>query len=95
MKRLLQGIIIILLLCSAASVLASEIVPLTIKWEVGKDDEPMRRMADKILCVDGLKVFQTVAFGYGDGGGAAISNTQLYEEKNGKVVPVRCDTEKK
>jgi len=52
-------------------------------------------MADKILCVDGLKVFQTVAFGYGDGGGAAISNTQLYEEKNGKVVPVRCDTEKK
>lgn len=95
MKRLLQGIIILFLLCSAAPVLASEIVPLTITWEVGKDDEPMRRMADKILCVDGLKIFQTVAFGYGDGGGAAISNTQLYEEKNGKVVPVRCDTEKK
>ena len=95
MKRLLQGIIVLFLLCLATPVLASEIVPLTITWEVGKDDEPMRRMADKILCVDGLKVFQTVAFGYGDGGGAAISNTQLYEEKNGKVVPVRCDTEKK
>ncbi len=95
MKRLLQGIIVMFLLCSAASVLASEVVHLTTKWEVGSDDEPMRRMADKILCVDGLKVFQTVAFGYGDGSGAAVSNIQLYEEKHGKVVPVRCDTVKK
>ena len=46
---------------------------------------------DRVLCVDGLKVFQTIAFGYGDGTGAAISNIQLYEEKDGKVVPVRCE----
>lgn len=45
---------------------------------------------DRVLCIDGLKVFQTIAFGYGQGTGAAVSNIQLYEEKNGKVVPVRC-----
>lgn len=95
MKRLLQGLMVVFLLCLAASVLAAEITPLEVKWEVGKDDEPMRRMADKVLCVDGLKVFQTVAFGYGDGSGAAVSNIQLYEEKDGKVVPVRCDNAKK
>jgi hypothetical protein len=94
MKRLLQGLVVVFLFCSAVSVLASEIAPLTAKWEIGKDDEPMRRMVDKVLCIDGLKVFQTVAFGYGDGSGAAVSNIQLYEEKNGKVVPVRCSPAK-
>ena len=43
-----------------------------------------------LICVDGLKVFQTIAIGYGNGTGAAVSNIQLYEEKNGKVVPVKC-----
>jgi len=51
--------------------------------------------SDRIICVDGLKIFQTIAFGYGDGTGAAVSNIQLYEEKNGKVVPVRCSSEPK
>lgn len=42
-----------------------------------------------VLCVDGLKVLQS--FGYGPGPG--VSTIQLYEEKNGKVVPVRCNNE--
>lgn len=41
---------------------------------------------DRILCVDGLKVFQTSTTGDGTG----VSNIRLYEEKDGKVVPVRC-----
>lgn len=50
---------------------------------------------DRILCVDGMKIFQTVAFGAGNGYGAAISNIQLYEEKNGKVVPATCTDKRK
>ncbi len=95
MKKLFPGLVAMVVLCSAVSVLAAEITPLTSNWEVGKDDEPMRRMVDKVLCVDGLKVFQTVVFGYGDGSGAAVSNMQLYEEKDGKVVPVNCSAEGK
>lgn len=48
-----------------------------------------------MLCVDVLKVFQTIAFGYGESTVPAVSNIQLMEEKNGKVVPVRCDSGKK
>ncbi len=50
---------------------------------------------DRVLCVDGMKIFQTVAFGAGNGYGAAISNIQLYEEKNGKVVPATCTDKRK
>lgn len=57
----------------------------------GAGADEHRYGSDRIICVDGLKIFQTIAFGYGNGTGAAVSNIQLYEEKNGKVVPVRCD----
>ena len=50
---------------------------------------------DRILCIDGLKVFQTISFGAGNGYGAAVSNIQLYEEKNGKVVPATCTDKRK
>jgi hypothetical protein len=53
------------------------------------------RKTDRILCVDGLKVFQTTAIGYGKGAATAVSNIQLYEENNGKVVPVRCKLSEK
>ena len=46
---------------------------------------------NRVLCVDGLKVFQTIANGRGQGTGVAVSNTQLYEERNGKVVPAKCN----
>lgn len=50
---------------------------------------------DRILCIDGMKVFQTIAFGAGNGYGAAVSNIQLYEEKKGKVVPATCTDKRK
>lgn len=50
---------------------------------------------DRILCIDGMKVFQTIAFGAGNGYGAAVSNIQIYEEKNGKVVPATCTDKRK
>jgi hypothetical protein len=46
---------------------------------------------NRVLCVDGLKVFQTIANGRGQGTGVGVSNTQLYEERNGKVVPAKCN----
>jgi hypothetical protein len=40
--------------------------------------------------VDGFKVFQTIVFGFVKDGGAAVSNIQLMEAKEGNLVPVRC-----
>ena len=73
----------------STSVFASEISELAEAAEGG----PVLRVRDRVLCVDGLKVFQTTAFSYGEkkGTGAAVSSIQLYEEKSGKVVPVRCE----
>ena len=50
---------------------------------------------DRVLCIDGMKIFQTIAFGAGNGYGAAVSNIQLYEEKNGKVIPATCTDKRK
>ncbi|MES9882656.1 MAG: hypothetical protein ABW185_17455 [Sedimenticola sp.] len=51
-----------------------------------------------VLCVDGLKLLQTVGptagGAWGNGAGfnlnPSVSTIQLYEERGGKVVPVRC-----
>jgi hypothetical protein len=32
----------------------------------------------------------TIVFGFKNDGGAAVSNIQLMEEKNGTLVPVHC-----
>ena len=45
---------------------------------------------DRVICVDGLKLFQTVGPGWGAGANPAISTIQLYEERDGKVVPAKC-----
>ena len=50
----------------------------------------LKNVHDRVLCVDGFKVFQTIVFGFVKDGGAAVSNIQLMEEKNGNLVPVRC-----
>lgn len=44
------------------------------------------KTVDRVMCVDGLKVFQTASYYKG----VAISTIQLYETKNGKVVPATC-----
>jgi len=91
-RRVLQVFLWVGLLILSTSVFASEIIELSRNGEVDRDD---RGRFDRVLCVDGLKVFQSLSYGYGNGSGAAVSNIQLYEEKDGKVTPVRCSSEKK
>ncbi|MCP3671276.1 MAG: hypothetical protein GY814_12755 [Gammaproteobacteria bacterium] len=47
-----------------------------------------------VLCVDGLKILQTVGPAAGWGGGVgfshAVSTVQLYEERDGKALPAKC-----
>ena len=74
-------------------VLASEIKEMVAENGGGREGNQVNRVRDRVLCIDGLKVFQTIAFGHvrsPGGSGAAVANIQLYEEKNGNVVPVRC-----
>ncbi|MCK4502865.1 MAG: hypothetical protein KAU22_07495 [Desulfuromonadales bacterium] len=93
-KKSLAVLFILFFVFCSSYVFASEIN------EIAKDTHPpkdilrqsTREFHDRILCIDGLKVFQTIAFGYGNGTGAAVSNIQLYEEKKGKVIPVRCSS---
>jgi len=91
LAKILSSVCCCLVLTSGFAV-ASEIKEMT--QAAGKQGQVKTRSIDRILCVDGLKVFQTVAFGYGDGTGAAVSNIQLYEERKGNVVPVLCDSSK-
>jgi len=50
----------------------------------------LQNVHDRVICVDGFKVFQTIVFGFAKDGGAAVSNIQLMEERNGSLVPVLC-----
>lgn len=50
---------------------------------------------DRVICVDGLKLFQTTGMGGGTSTVQVISTIQLYETKNGKVVPATCDAKAK
>lgn len=50
----------------------------------------LQNVNDRVLCVDGVKVFQTIVFAFKENGGSAVSNIQLMEERNGYLVPVRC-----
>lgn len=90
-KRLLQVIFVVFVLSFSGFVFASEIKELKAMGPPAERPENMAKTVDRVLCIDGLKVFQTIAFGFGNGTGSAVSNIQLYEEKKGKVVPVRCE----
>jgi len=50
----------------------------------------LKNVYDRVLCVDGFKVFQTIVFAFAEDGGSAVSNIQLMEAKDGNLVPVRC-----
>ena len=79
------GVVLLLVLGSVALVFAD--IRQTQKERGGSD---LQNVHDRVLCVDGFKVFQTIVFGFVKDGGAAVSNIQLMEEKNGMLVPVRC-----
>jgi hypothetical protein len=79
------GVVLLLVLGSVALVFAD--IRETQRERGGSD---LQNVHDRILCVDGFKVFQTIVFGFVQNGGASVSNIQLMEEKDGKLVPVRC-----
>jgi hypothetical protein len=79
------GVVLLVVLGSVALVLAE--IRETQKERGGQG---LQNVHDRVLCVDGFKVFQTIVFGFVKDGGAAVSNIQLMEEKNGNFVPVRC-----
>jgi hypothetical protein len=79
------GVVLLLVLGSVALVFAD--ISETQRERGGSD---LQNVHDRVLCVDGFKVFQTIVFGFVQDGGASVSNIQLMEEKDGKLVPVRC-----
>ncbi len=79
------GIMLLAVLGSVALVSAG--IKETQRKRGGSD---LQNVHDRVLCVDGFKVFQTIVFGFVNEGGAAVSNIQLMEEKDGKLIPVRC-----
>ena len=86
MKKIFRlGIVLLLVLGTVALVFAE--IRETQRERGGPD---LKNVHDRVLCVDGFKVFQTIVFGFVKDGGAAVSNIQLKEEKNGNLVPVRC-----
>jgi len=84
-KNILMAAILLLSLCCTSSAYAE--IDVEERQRGGAD---LQNVHDRVLCVDGLKVFQTIVFGFSKGGGAAVSTIQLMEEKNGMLVPVRC-----
>ena len=86
MKKFFRaGVVLLLVLGSVALVFAG--IKETQRTRGGSD---LQNVHDRVLCVDGFKVFQTIVFGFVKDGGAAVSNIQLMEEKDGMLVPVRC-----
>jgi hypothetical protein len=85
MKKIFCAGVLLFLVLTSTSAFAG--IKETDKERGGSD---LQNVHDRILCVDGFKVFQTIVFGFVNDGGAAVSNIQLMEEKNGNLVPVRC-----
>ena len=86
MKKFFRLGIVLLLVVGTVALVFAEIRE-TQRERGGRD---LQNVNDRVLCVDGFKIFQTIVFGFVKDGGAAVSNIQLMEEKNGNLVPVRC-----
>jgi hypothetical protein len=79
------GIVVLVIFGSAAQIFAD--IRQTSRDRGGPD---LQNVYDRVLCVDGFKVFQTIVFSFAEDGGSAVCNIQLMEENNGVLVPVRC-----
>lgn len=86
LMRLVQGALLVSMLVFTTSVFASGITELAKKGD--------QYTISRVLCVDGLKVFQTFALFENHRGGAGASTIQLYELKKGRVVPATCTNTK-
>ena len=85
MKTLFIGVLLLVVFETISSATAG-----ITEIEKERGGSGLQNVHDRVLCVDGFKVFQTIVFGFVKGGGAAVSNIQLMEEKNGARIPVRC-----
>ena len=107
MKLIILFVIIFsfLPLVGFSEIIVSSTEQLSFGNSVGKDERDEAEHSRKriigvsrfVLCVDGLKVFQTIGPAAGGIWGSsgynlnqAVSTIQLYEERNGKVVPATC-----
>ena len=86
MKKLVYVVVVLLVVVGSVSLGFADI---RVK-ETKKGGPGLQNVHNQVVCVDGLKVFQTIVFGFKGDGGAGVSNIQLMEEKNGSLVPVRC-----
>lgn len=86
MKKFFRAGVVLLVVLGSVSLVFAEIR----ETEKEHGGAGLKNVHDRVLCVDGFKVFQTIVFGFVKDGGAAVSNIQLMEEKSGKLVPVRC-----
>lgn len=84
-KRVLKIALVITIVLSVGTVFASS--SSKIKMIDARNIE-IPVSGNRLICVDGVKVFQTII--YVDGKGVAVSNTQLFIEKDGKSVPSYC-----
>jgi len=92
MKILLILFVIIL---STASFVMADITVMD-KLDLGKGEEQIKAGV-QTLCIDGHKYVVTYGWaamgtGKGVGAGGGVSMIQVYEEKNGKVVPAKCNS---
>ena len=86
MKKFFRLAVVLLVVLGTVALVFAEIRE-TQRERGGPD---LKNVHDRVLCVDGFKVFQTIVFGFVKDGGAAVSNIQLMETRKGTLVPVRC-----
>ena len=61
----------------------------SINAEISQDLPPGRLQAT-LLCLDGFRFAVTAILGHGAAATPAIGMTQVYEERDGRVVPASC-----
>ena len=86
MKKIFRVGLFLLIVLGSFALVSAEIK----ETQRNRGGSDLQNVHDRVLCVDGYKVFQTIVFGFVKDGGAAVSNIQLMEEKDGMLVPVRC-----
>jgi len=92
-KRIISILIVTTFLLGVSIAFASRIEQLESHKHDGRVEQKYPRafqIEERLLCIEGLKVLQTTVFSFSDGTGAAVSTIQLYEERNGRVVPASC-----
>ncbi|MEW5735428.1 MAG: hypothetical protein AB1921_11265 [Thermodesulfobacteriota bacterium] len=91
MKRLFAALVAALVIFSGVAYAQQEEGEMVI-MEEGKLPWELNTWLVRTVCANGHVFF--VSYVLGRSAGAAVSSTQVMEEKDGKTVPMRCDQEK-